>query len=248
MRRDPYRHSVWIDVLGVVLVGAILLGGAGYLVYSMGNSASRGSAESSLRGGSSPSMRGSRSGQTSRSTSGRRAQSGTARPLLSSRSESASSGGTAPFSEEWRAEAAPSLAGPSATSGAGLGEGGGAGLNRSGAGNSPSRSSRSFGDGAGSGDADRSARSDWRAEAQRLGGQARALSSQLGQMSQRDGRDATEQSSPQKESGGPRSASASRTNQNVPEPPPPSVPIDDHLHWLLVAGVLWGAWRIWSGG
>lgn len=34
MRNDPYRHSVWLDVLGVVSIVAILLGLVGYLLYS----------------------------------------------------------------------------------------------------------------------------------------------------------------------------------------------------------------------
>jgi hypothetical protein len=28
---------------------------------------------------------------------------------------------------------------------------------------------------------------------------------------------------------------------------PENVPIGDHLHWLAVAGILWGAWRIGRG-
>jgi hypothetical protein len=33
------------------------------------------------------------------------------------------------------------------------------------------------------------------------------------------------------------------SGRDVPNPPDP-VPIGDHLHWLAVAGLLWGAWRI----
>lgn len=41
MSRDPYyRHSVWIDVFGIVFVGVLLLGGIGYLLYHMGGAAS----------------------------------------------------------------------------------------------------------------------------------------------------------------------------------------------------------------
>jgi hypothetical protein len=39
MPRDPYdRRSVWIDILGIVLIGAVLLGGAAYLLTHAGDS------------------------------------------------------------------------------------------------------------------------------------------------------------------------------------------------------------------
>ena len=40
MPRDPYdRRSVWIDILGIVLIGAVLLGGAAYLLNHAGDAA-----------------------------------------------------------------------------------------------------------------------------------------------------------------------------------------------------------------
>jgi hypothetical protein len=250
MRRDPYRHSVWIDVFGVVLVGAILLGGVGYLLFQAGGAAGGVGTDLPRGGGVSSPAQSSRLARPSRPSDGARVGGGTSHPLLSSRSRSAPSGTAAPFSEGWRADATPSLTGPSASSGQGSpGSAGGAAPNLSGTSGSSSGSAKRFGSGgARHGDADRPAGASWRAEARQLGGQARALSSQLGQMAQRDGRGTTEQSSSQEESGGAETASARTSSQNVPNPPSPSVPIDDHLHWLLVAGVLWGAWRIWRGG
>ena len=109
----------------------------------------------------------------------------------------------------------------------------------------PARPGRSGGRGAQSGGANAS--SGWRVEAQRLGGQARALSNQIGQLDRASERE-KQASANDPESGEARTASASRSGQNVPDPPSPNVPIGDHLHWLLVAGVLWGVWRLWRGG
>jgi len=78
-------------------------------------------------------------------------------------------------------------------------------------------------------------------EAKRLAGKMRALSEQLGQMQ-----------------GGATAASVQgRSDASAPselEAPnrretgsPSNVSIGDHLHWLVVAGVLWGAWRIGHG-
>ena len=79
-----------------------------------------------------------------------------------------------------------------------------------------------------------------RQEAERLTGRLQALSGQLRQI------------------GGaqPQGASAEQTDSDPGSPDDPSrrepgspenVPIGDHLHWLAVVGVLWGAWRIGRG-
>ena len=258
MRRGPYRHSVWIDVFGIVLVVAVLLGGAGYLLYHTGGAANGPSGNFSRGSGSASPVQGHRSARSSRSSGGGTARGEAANPLLSSRSNSApsgartsgaASGGGAPFSKSWRSNATPSLTGPSASSGnASPGRAGTASSRADGFSSAlPRTSGRSGGRGAQSGGANASSRSGWRAETQRLGGQARALSNQLEQFDRASERE-KQASANDPESGEARTASASRSGQNVPDPPPPDAPIGDHLHWLLVAGVLWGAWRLWRGG
>jgi hypothetical protein len=49
---------------------------------------------------------------------------------------------------------------------------------------------------------------------------------------------------PDRASGG---ASAAQTNDNPGTPPQPTLPIDDHVHWLLAVGLLWGVWRLSRG-
>ena len=258
MRRGPYRHSVWIDVFGIVLVVAVLLGGAGYLLYHTGGAANGPSGNFSRGSGSASPIQGHRSARPSRTFGGGTARGEAVNPLLSSRSNSApsgartsgaASGGGAPFSKSWRSNATPSLTGPSASSGnASPGRAGTASSRADGFSSASPRTSGRFGGrGAQSGGANASSRSGWRAEAQRLGGQARALSSQFGQLDRASERE-KQASANDPESGEARTASASRSGQNVPDPPPPDAPIGDHLHWLLVAGVLWGAWRLWRGG
>lgn len=256
MNRGPYRHSVWIDVLGVMFAGAVLLGGAGCLLYYAGGAVNDSSSNFSRGSGSAFPIQGHRSARPSRSSGGGTARGEAANPLLSSRLNSApsgartsgaASGGGAPFSKSWRSNATPSLTGPPASSGnASPGRAGTASSRADGFSSAlPRTSGRSGGRGAQSGGANASSRSGWRAEAQRLGGQARALSNQIGQLD-RASEQEKQASANDPESGEGRTASASRSGQSVPEPP--SVPIDDHLHWLLVAGVLWGAWRLWGGG
>lgn len=258
MNRGPYRHSVWTDVLSVMFAGAVLLGGAGCLLYHAGGAVNGSSSNFSQGSGSAFPIQGHRSARPSRSSGGGTARGEAANPLLSSRSNSApsgartsgaASGGGAPFSKSWRSNATPSLTGPSASSGnASPGRAGTASSRADGFSSAlPRTSGRSGGRGAQSGGANASSRSGWRAEAQRLGGQARALSSQLGQLDRASERE-KQASANDPESGEARTASASRSGQNVPDPPSPNVPIGDHLHWLLVAGVLWGAWRLWRGG
>ena len=258
MRRGPYRHSVWIDVLGVLFAGAVLLGGAGCLLYHAGGAVNGSSSNFSRGSGSASPIQGHRSARPSRSSGGGTARGEAVNPLLSSRSNSApsgartsgaASGGGAPFSKSWRSNATPSLTGPSASSGnASPGRAGDASSRADGLSSAlPRTSGRSGGGGAQSGGANASSRFGWRAEAQRLGGQARALSNQLEQFDRASERE-KQASANDPESGEARTASASRSGQNVPDPPPPDAPIGDHLHWLLVAGVLWGAWRLWRGG
>lgn len=54
------------------------------------------------------------------------------------------------------------------------------------------------------------------------------------------------------QSGEARTSSAGPTAQASSDPGTPTnpdqVPIGNHLHWLMVAGVLWGAWRLAQGG
>ena len=248
MRRDPYhRRSVWIDILGVLLTGAVLLGGAGYVLYHAGD-ATRGMSGGFSQGSRAPSMmQGSRTARPSRSSGGRGMQSGAVRPFLSSRSSSSPSGAAAPFSEEWRTAATPSLTEPSASSGEISPGAGDASARFSVTGNSASRSFGQSGDGRPRyGAADRSVGSEWRAEARLLGGKARALSSQLGQLNRQSNAQESTTGPSSRTAGSGSGADARTADRDVP--PPPSVPIDDHLHWLLVAGVLWGAWRLWRGG
>lgn len=254
MSHTPYRHSVWIDVFGLVLVGTVVLGGGGYLLYHTGHVAHQrlhvavDSRESS--GSVRPPAR-TRRPQASSAARAPRATPRGSRPLTANpppsivEARGSRAGTEAPFSEAWRAEvlgprAALSDAPRSAPAGPGAFSESPS-LGRLGTGASGSTDGPT-------GDAGPSASgpvgAQWRAEAQRLGRTARALSGQLGRMDRKRGPGATAGS----ESEGGRNASARRSGGTVPEPPPPSVPIDDHLHWLLVAGVLWGAWRMWRGG
>jgi hypothetical protein len=254
MSHTPYRHSVWIDVFGLVLVGTVVLGGVGYLLYHTGHVAHQrlhvavDSRESS--GSVRPPAR-TRRPQASSAARAPRATPRGSRPLTANpppsivEARGSRAGTETPFSEAWRAEvlgprAALSDAPRSAPAGPGAFSESPS-LGRLGTGASGSTDGPT-------GDAGPSASgpvgAQWRAEAQRLGRTARALSGQLGRMDRKRGPGATAGS----ESEGGRNASARRSGGTVPEPPPPSVPIDDHLHWLLVAGVLWGAWRMWRGG
>lgn len=181
MHRGPYRHSVWIDVLGVMFAGAVLLGGAGYLLYNAGGAVNGSSSNFSRGSGSASPVQGHRSARPSRSSGGGTARGEAANPLLSSRSNSApsgarasgaASGGGAPFSKSWRSNATPSLTGPPASSGnASPGRAGDASSRADGfSGASPRTSGRSGGGNAQSGGSNVSSGSGWRAEAQRLGG------------------------------------------------------------------------------
>jgi hypothetical protein len=257
MHNGPYRsrHSVWVDVLAIVFVGAVILGGAGYLLYHAGGAApgftegSGGHAGAASPrsvpppAGPSRSFRGSGGG-----------------PALGRRTGPPSSGrsgdggnSAVPFSESWRSGATPDLgvtperSGPAPSSG---GRAGGAAPSEIPQPGSPAIASSPSGTvpgagGASYGSTDRSP--GWRAEAKRLGGQARALSSELRRLNQQSPETERETSSDDPATATAPSGSAETSDRDVPNPPDP-VPIGDHLHWLAIAGVLWGAWRIGRGG
>lgn len=170
-------------------------------------------------------------------------------PLLGDRSGAASPGAEAPFSSSWREGATPSPTGPSGSAGEGAPGPGGSASGSSGAsgllgGSQSPASSPSYR--GGTRRPERSggtARESWQGEAQKLAGRARALSGQLGQLE----REASRSDGKKETSGGAlgeaSTASASESDDRE-VPNPPNVPIDDHLHWLVVAGLLWGIWRL----
>ena len=73
-----------------------------------------------------------------------------------------------------------------------------------------------------------------------MAGRMQALSGQLGQM---DGGSSQSASETQADSGPSSPDDPGRRNPGSPS----NVPIGDHLPWLAVAGILWGAWRIRRG-
>lgn len=243
MRNDRYRHSVWIDVFGVVFLGAVVVGSAAYLLSELGQGALRSSVASrSVSPAAGPGSMTARHGRAGTGTSAYTPPRSTPSRsgLASTRSSRRAPLPEAPFSASWREQATPQLSTPSTLFGArsgGESQGGGA---RPFAGPEPgptlangasaSRSSNGAG---------------WRAEARRLTNRTQVLSNELAQRStgRQRGLEASSSREPQRRQQGAESQTAAR---NVPEPP--GVPIDDHLHWLVVAGVLWGIWRIWQGG
>ena len=76
MNRSPYRHSVWTDVLSVMFAGAVLLGGAGCLLYHAGGAVNGSSSSFSQGGGSAFPIQGHRSARPSRSSGGGTARRG----------------------------------------------------------------------------------------------------------------------------------------------------------------------------
>lgn len=241
----------------MVLLGAILLGGAGYLLLHADTATSGFSAEAARSGGAPAGPPTARSGRPLRRPGASASRGRTSSPLLSDRSGTGPSGPPAPFSESWRREATPSLGGPAASPGAssgGTAGNGTAGSAAGGAGPRPEGSSIAEarpGGATGTGGASHGSTvrpgTDWRAEARRLGGQARALSGALRQF-QEGGSETSRKRSGQQGSAGATASGGQVTSsdRDVPNPPPP-VPIDDHLYWLVVAGLLWGAWRIGQG-
>lgn len=249
----PYRRrSVWIDVFGVLLFGAVLLGGAGYLLFQMGGAigssggggpAIGGEPAISSRGASpapraEPGLQGHRSAPASRSPS-----------LFGDGASSiGGTGAEVPFSDNWRSRAAPDLTGPSGSSGAWSEDGAiGGGPPESEGPTIASQRSQS-------GTESRSARARtgggeaaWQSEARNLAGRARALSNEIAGLDRSDsqagsGETDTRDNAPE------QAATASASSNDRDPGDPPSVPIGDHLHWLVVAGILWGAWRIGRGG
>jgi len=246
-----YRRSshVWLEIAGLLGLLVLLLGPLAYLALELtgggrlgGGDGGGGAAARSAPGSSGPPV-----AQRSRSPAPPRRSTGiaTGRPHRSPPTS------RAPFSETWRAQATPDLSSSDpAPSGNAVASGsppGAAAWNRTG-GPSPSadlgtvpagRSGTTQHEG---GAARNPARRRGIAEAQRLGGQARALSRRLGALDRNSGGRA-EASSADRTSAPDRA----KTADDPGLPDEPTVPIDDHLHWLLVAGVLWGAWRVHRG-
>lgn len=195
------------------------------------------------------------SGSASRSTAPRSSLLGSAREgemrLLRSRRAPQPSGVEAPFSKDWRERATPDLTSRSPSFGRSF-QGGGEGVSpdRSGevvASRRPSlgvEGRHAWGGRASAGSG--SIGSGWRKEARQFSGRAQALSSQLRSMSRSSSEiSRSETSAPEKAKRSGRSSAEARTDDRD-VPPPPSVPIDDHVRWLAVAGLLWGVWRLWG--
>lgn len=262
------RHSVWIDVFGVVALLALLLAPLAYLATEMtgGSGGGGGGALVGRSGGSSPGARQSVRAQHQRSARPRSSLFG-----VSNGSEESA---RVPFSEPWRAQATPTLTAPESEARGGRVLAGGSGGSEAGAGASASESSpthrfsssgeargnlsagRSGGlvdggpalagrmpsDGGGSAARGRPAGRDWQEEARSAARTGRKLVGEIEQMSRAS------------TSGG-TTAKQSPSDPGSPDDPdrrnpgsPSNVPIGDHLHWLAVAGILWGTWRIGRGG
>ena len=235
MRTDPYHHSVWLDVLGVVLVGAILLGGAGYLLYHAGGAATGSAVGTAQPGGSVAAPSPSQHAPPQRLRSPAAGASSAPSPLLGRRTES-TRGSAAPFSESWRRQATPDLSAP-ARGGGGSGSPGGG----TAASSSPSiASSKSFGSSGRFRDGGGSEAADWRAEARRLANRSRALSRQLGQMDRSRTADAKRNTSSSKTADA-STAGAQTSDREVP--PPPSVPLGG-AEWLAAAGAAYALNRL----
>lgn len=257
--RGVYRHSVWIEIFGIVLFGLVLLGGAGYLLSELAGSASGlgGGGGGAIASGG-PAARGP-APTGGRGPAGRPSRvPGLSNPLSGGGPTGGSAPGTeAPFSNGWQNQATPDLTGPSGSGGLGSGgvpAGGGAVGEGAPASEGPTIALRRSPSGGESGAGRTSIRpenSGWRAEAQNWSGRARALSNQLGQMQRRQGRSAPEQtgeSSPTdadaKTSSG--QGSASTSNPGTPDAPN-EVPIGG-LEWLAAVGLLHGLRRLGFAG
>ena len=288
MHQRP-SYLVWIEIAGIVGLGALLLGLPAVLALEMMSGG--GSGGGAIAGGG--------GGPSAPPATARRTR--PAPTPIPGLSPGPSSGGGAfsgrasptPFSDGWQAQAAPDLAGsggpaspvgggtvgdggasngdlpggravgPSGPVGGGVVGGRGFGASPSGG---PSPSVRVGGGPSGGGTSENgpalaarrptagtgglgaAARSGRRSggdraareEAEQLAGTMQALSGQLRQM------------------GGAQSQGASAeqidSDPGSPDDPdrrdpgsPSDIPIGDHLHWLVVAGVLWGAWQIGRG-
>jgi len=282
---DPYRRSVWLDVAGVVLLLTLLVAPVAYLAVegagSTGSFSSDGGPAVSDRGVTAP-----RSPNANRSMRPTRPRSG---PEDVAGTGEAPTSAPAPFSAQWRTQAAPTLAGSDRTGSSGgggfeapsrnSGPNGAVAIEPSdragevsvsgrsdepasspdappetgfrggiGASSGPALAARgpSSAGGNGGGPSTRSTRGpeeDRSAadEAEQLAGQMRALSGELGQMQSRAS--AAEEQSQSGASAPDEPDAPDRRNPGSPS----NVPIDDHLHWLAVLGILWGVWRIGRG-
>ena len=245
--RHPYHRSPWVDVAAVVFVLALLGAPLAYLATDLLGGASRGGGGAVVAsgGGAAPTPHASppraawRSGaETSRSSP--------FAPRIAGRaSASRASGSQAPFSASWRAQATPSLTTPD-----GSGSGSNGAFQRAGRDGPSGIASRGGPVARGHGSPGASSgHPDWVGAAREFGQSALALSRQLEQMD----RDPVQRSlgpeaAPSEGTGrasGP--SSAAQTNDNPPLPGEP-VPVGDHLHWLLVAGLLWGVWQLQGAG
>lgn len=261
MRTGPYRHSVWFDVFGIVCLGAVLVGGTGYLLYQAGGGAGPGSTTVSQNAAPGPPAARPQPPagvpETFSQRTPARSSPSSSSPLLGRRPGPAGPGGaTVPFSASWRQQATPDLSNaapssPDAAEGPGAGAPSsgpshGPGLNASRPGGAlsspPGASGRTPGRGAGQNGA---GRPGWIAEAERLAGQARSLSRQFGQMTRDDGTpntdDTEDPSSSRPSEDGSPSASARTNDRDVPTPP--TVPIGG-TGWLAAAGMAYALHRL----
>ena len=254
--RSPHRHSVWIDVFGVVLVGAVLLGGVVLLIGT--GSSHFGLSEAApgrSAGGSAIANGASARGPAPTARRGPTIGASRVPPGLSNPLSSGGGGASAPapFPDGWREQAVPDLTGPSV--GAPAAPVGGSKVGGSkvagqeqGESSGPVLASRRSSRGSGASAAGRGSggAAGRRAEAERFADQATALAGQLRQMSEPSGSE--EEAAPSAEEAQ-TSSVGSRAKASGPGTPddPNQVPIGDHLPWLAVVGVLWGAWRIGRG-
>jgi hypothetical protein len=241
MRTGPYhRHSVWLDVLGVLLVGAVLVGGAGYLLYQAGGGA-MGTGGGTVGASASPSSTPAAQGPPARRS----------RPPIAGRSPLASGapsgrrlGATgeaaAPFSKSWRQRATPDLTGPT-SGGEKQGSAGGGAPASSGPAIASSRSSGESGWIRTGGGTD----VGWRAEARRLANRSRALSRQLGQMAQDRNSETAKKDASSRAEGNASTAGARTNDREVP--PPPGVPLGG-AEWLAAAGAAYALNRLRRDG
>ena len=257
--RSPHRHSVWIDVFGVVLVGAVLLGGVVLLIgtgsFHFGSSLSGLSEAVPGHGGSAIANGASARGPAPTARRGPTIGASRVPPGVSNPLSSGGGGASAPapFSDGWREQAVPDLTGPSVgapaapVGGSKVGGSKVAGQER-GESSGPVLASRRSSRGSGASAAGRGSggAAGRRAEAERFADQATALAGQLRQMSEPSGSE--EEAAPSAEKAQ-TSSVGSRAKASGPGTPddPNQVPIGDHLPWLAVVGVLWGAWRIGRG-
>lgn len=240
-----YRHSVWIDVFGVVVLLILFLVPLGILAVDMRGSSWAGGHVVASRGGSAKARSPARSVRSARRAHrSARASSPSAAPI---EQRPGPFGSAVPFSKSWREQATPDLSGGQGSANAvgGAGTISRGAFSRGSIEDGPRLASRgtTFGSGRGtSGEA--SGGAAWRHEANRLAGRARALSNRLGAL-ERDPEGRSSGSGPNSSGRQTAESASASTNDNPPLPDP--VPIDDHLHWLLVAGLLWGVWRLMRG-